>query len=221
MFQQFRDVIEKCRAILFDFDGVVADTEPLKYLAYQQVFWTHFRIKLPKNDAGWKGKAEAEVISYWFEKFHLTGDRQTLITEKRDRYREIVKSLISVPYVDGLIDFYDYIRSFGLNTALITGSQRMDIEMWLKMMPKSLDFDEIITANEIKHQKPNPEGFLKASKLIKVNPNKCVVIEDSLPGIEAAKKAKMHCLALTTSHSVKELRIADWVANNYLQLLKN
>ncbi|NER80025.1 MAG: HAD hydrolase-like protein, partial [Leptolyngbya sp. SIO1D8] len=75
--------LNTCQAVIFDLDGVISDTEPLKFAAYQAVFREVYGVELPAEDVTWRGMKEPSVIAYWFDKLQLTGAPEELIRAKR------------------------------------------------------------------------------------------------------------------------------------------
>jgi beta-phosphoglucomutase len=102
--------------------------------------------------------------------------------------------------------------------AIASGALRGEIEMVLERGGIRDCFQAIIAAEDVGACKPDPEGYLKALAALnacglrRIQPGECLVIEDSIAGVDAAKRAGMRCLAVTNSYSVEELREADWVA---------
>jgi beta-phosphoglucomutase-like phosphatase (HAD superfamily) len=79
-------------------------------------------------------------------------------------------------------------------------------------------FDQVTTADEISHSKPDPEIYLKAADKLGVNPKDCITFEDTVSGIKSAKNAGMYVIALTTTHGADELISADWVIGSFKEV---
>ena len=210
-------VLKQCQAIIFDLDGVIADTETLKFAAYQQVFQAFYGIELPASDVAWRGMKEHSVIDYWFNKFELTGDSEKLIRAKREAYRDLLrKGHISA--IPGAIDFVSQIKNSEKVCGLATSSSRQEATTVLEGLNLSSAFDVVTTRDEVENLKPHPEVYLKTALALKSPPSDCVVFEDSESGVSAAKSAGMFCVGLMTSFSREALYKADQTISNFTEL---
>ncbi len=105
--------------------------------------------------------------------------------------------------------------------AIASGALRSEIRYILRRGKLSRCFSAVVAAEDVKNGKPHPEGFQRALRALNKKfgqgwrPQECLVFEDSLEGIRAAKKARMHCLALATSHPAAKLKRADVIARDY------
>ncbi len=211
------------KALIFDFNGVIVNDEPIHFRMFQKVLREegialsqkeYYRFYLGMNDkdcfAAVLKKARAKST---------TTIICNLITRKSRYYEAFIsKHLIFFP---GAINFVRIAaRKYPL--AIASGALRSEIDYILKRGRLGKCFSAIVAAQDVRNGKPHPEGFVKARKLLnrklglRLRPAECLVIEDSLEGIEAAKRARMRCLALATSHPVSKLkRAADSVARNY------
>ena len=96
-----------------------------------------------------------------------------------------------------------------------SSADRVKVDINLREMGVPNDtFDAIISGSDVTHKKPNPEIFLKAASKLGLKPDECLVVEDAVNGVEAAKAAGCRCLALTTSFSAELLQKADWITSN-------
>ena len=102
--------------------------------------------------------------------------------------------------------------------ALASSSPRELIDIFLDKSQLHDIFDFVISGEEVKNSKPNPEIFLKCSQYFNIKPEECLVIEDSVTGVQAAKSANMKCIAIVTSHKKEELSKADLVLDDLSNL---
>ncbi len=147
-----------------------------------------------------------------------------LIQEKANSYqKEAQKQDL---FIVGAIDFIKQL-SKKYYLGIVSGALKEEIEAWLERGKIKKFFQVLVAAEDVKHGKPDPEGYLKALDAVNrdyvssseiVLPQECLVIEDSIWGIEAAHEAGMKCLALATSYKTHELQTADWVANSYAEV---
>lgn len=213
------------KALIFDFNGVIVDDEPIhcalfrKVLAEEGIALTqkdYYRLYLGMNDkdcfkavlTGARRDASARVLA-------------GLIERKARYYRDtIARRLIFFPGARAFIR--RVARTYPL--AIVSGALRSEIETILRSGKIARCFSVVVAAEDVRNGKPHPAGFLKALTMLRrtvsmrLKAKECLVLEDSLEGIAAAKKAGMHCLALATSHPESKLCGADLVVKGYAPL---
>lgn len=124
--------------------------------------------------------------------------------------------------IDSVDKYIDYIYQRIPKLAICSGSTRNEIMAVLtkfKQGELQTYFDTIVTSEDIQQGKPSPEGYLLTAKRLNVSPNQCLVIEDTSHGIEAAKLAGMHVIALLTSYKKDQLLHADKIISHFNQLI--
>jgi len=196
------------RGVIFDMDGVLINSEPLHFLATQEVLATY---GVPMSEADYFGRYI--VYSDWEIMELLLSDasaRPAAAQAKSRRYLELVASGIP-PFPDGLELLR---RTDGWRVALATGSMRHEAELALRALGIRDCFQAIVAREDCVHGKPNPEPFLRAADGLGVSPARCVVVEDSPGGIQAAKAAGMACVAVTHSCAREQLLGADLVVDD-------
>ena len=210
------------KALIFDFNGVIADDEPIHFRMFQRVLREegielsqsqYYRLYLGMNDKD----CFAAVLKK--EGARVTPPKiKNLIRRKARYYRaHIAKHLIFFPGVG------NFIRTVACSypLAIASGALRSEIRYILRKGGLGKYFRVIVAAEDVRKGKPHPEGFLKARRLLnrklrlRLRPKECLVLEDSLEGIEAAKRAGMCCLGIATSHPMSKLKHADMVVRNY------
>jgi HAD superfamily hydrolase (TIGR01509 family) len=207
------------RAIIFDFDGVVADSEPTHLVVFQRVLGEMGFFLSPEE-------YYAEYLGYddkgCFRAF-LTAHGQSpsdktiddLVAGKARAYLDHIKqNLIIFPGVRELVR--EAASSHRL--AIASGALRNEIEYVLECAGIRKEFEHITSAEDVRHGKPDPEPFVHAldslNRAVKpgqnrLAPDDCLVIEDSIPGIRAAQAAGMKVLAVANTHTAQDLREAD------------
>jgi HAD superfamily hydrolase (TIGR01509 family) len=216
---EIQEALQHCQAVLFDLDGVIADTEPLKFAAYQQVFKETFGIKLPATDVSWRGKKEQAVMQYWFERFNLSGDIPALVQAKRSTYHRLIYGG-NIPAVAGVVEFIQRLKvTSSKGCAVATSSSQQEAQTVLETLSVLSRFDVVVTRDDVQNLKPEPDVYLKAAALLGVKPEDCVVFEDSQAGISAAKSAGALCIGVLTSFSETALVEADFTIANFTDLL--
>lgn len=212
------------RAMIFDCDGVIADTEPLHLAAFQKAlaeeditlteedYYSHY---LALDDRGCFTKVFAECGR------DLSPEKLAeLITRKAAYIEPVMRARLRL--FPGVAEF---IRAAAARypLAVASGALRHEIEMVLEHGGIRGCFNVIVSAEDVERGKPDPEIFLKALALINdggrsISQGECLVIEDSIHGIQAARKAGMKCLALANSYPKDSLSEADCVADSLAEL---
>lgn len=178
------------KAVLFDMDGVIIDSNHIHYDTWSEVL-SEYGVKIDKKEFGMHLGESAYHFTEHFVKANNLKDPVDEILEKildvsrRDRDKVLLK--------DGVKEVLPKLRK-NYRIALATGANREWAEYVIKKF--SLDFDYIIGGNEVKRAKPNPEIFLRCALKLKALEKECVVIEDALLGMQAAKKAGMKVIAI-------------------------
>ncbi len=200
------------RAVVFDFDGVLADSEPLHLAAYQEVF-DALGVPLTAEDyyAHYLGYDDAGV----FRKLAATrrwtlddGQVDALIDEKARVFDAVIERRdVLFP---GAIECIERLAvDFPLGIA--SGALRHEIEMILKRAGLNRHFRFIVAAGDTENGKPFPDPYVRAAKLHGIAPAACVGIEDSRWGLESARAAGLKCVGITTTYPASDLSLADRV----------
>ena len=195
------------RAVIFDWDGVVVDSSahhersweilatrrgfPLPPDHFKRGFGKKNNVIIP--DLGW-AKVPAEV--------------DALAHEKEEVYRSLVREKGIAP-LPGVRELLAALREKGIPCAIASSTERANLDLPLDLMGLRDFFRVIVSGEEVVHGKPDPAVFLLAAERLGIIPADCVVIEDALVGIEAAKRAGMPVLAVATTNPLEALGSAD------------
>ena len=206
------------KAVIFDHDGVIADTEPISFIADNSVLARYgFSISSEENEA-LIGISSREGWVTFKEMFKIPEAVDWLVSEKTREAINIVKSSGIKPS-EGLLKLISMLQSKGFKLAIASGANRAFIDAVLEKLGISSFFQAIISWENVAKGKPDPEAYIKTSQKLGISPSDCVAIEDSSSGIMAAKAAGMRCVALrmpsTASHDVS---MADLVINSLSEL---
>ena len=200
------------KAIIFDMDGVLIDSEPFIREAAVRMFAERGLTVQPEDFLPFTGAGEDRFIGGVAEVYNFTLDPQRDKDRTYEIYGEIVKGLLHP--LPGVHEFIAKARSRGLKLAVASAADRVKVEINLREMGISpATFDAVVTGSDVAHKKPDPEIFLTAAKKMDVEPSACLVCEDAVNGIKAARAAGMRCLGINTSFTPDELQ-ADWHAAN-------
>jgi len=213
------------RAIIFDFDGVITDSEPVHLKMFQKVLSEmgitldareYYEVYLGMDDKGcFTTILKANGIGTASQLI------QSLIQKKTNYLMEYIKNdLFIYPGVVELVGSYrkDYLL------AIASGALRHEIEFVLESAGIRSAFSVIVSAEDVSEGKPNPECFNKTLERLngiggeRIKKDECLVIEDSIAGIEAAKAAGMSCVAVTNTYSRDRLTLADKVVKELSEI---
>lgn len=210
-------------AIIFDFDGVILNSEPLHYEAVTHVL-KKFSIILSFEEYTKKyiGLSDKEMFPMLIQDKGLPlpiNSINSLINEKVATYTNIINDKNNLPIINGVESYICNAVQDDKKIAICTGSTKKEISTALNKLKLHQHFDTIVSAEDVQFGKPSPEGYLLTAKRLGVQTNKCLVIEDSPHGISAAKNAGMHVIALTTTHASQWLQNADQIVADFEALL--
>jgi putative hydrolase of the HAD superfamily len=183
------------RAVIFDFDGLVVDTESTGYLTWKEIYDDHGH-DLPVERYAQVVGSDFSTSSYDprrdLEK--LTGrafDWEAMEIQRRQREDELRKTLKTLP---GVRERLAEAKELGLNTAIASSSPRWWIDSWMDQLVIRDHFDHFTTVDDTGKVKPDPSLFLHAAKSLGMAPQEVVIFEDSLNGLRAAMAAGMRCI---------------------------
>ena len=192
-------------AVIFDWDGTLADTIPVVFPIFQKVLRGIGCNVSDEFLARRVGIGARNMFKDALRSNNIVFD-ETKIDELMEKKTKIqVKVLGKIQLFEGAIEILDSLRP-KLKMALATMSNRNIISKIPSMKGLKGYFDFVITADEVSKPKPDPEVFLKCASKLRCQPEKCVVVEDSVFGVAAAKKANMRCIAIPSgAYSKAEL----------------
>ena len=209
------------RAVIFDFNGIIVDDEPIHFELFQKVL-AEEGIELT-NDAYYArylGFDDRGAFSFGYHEHNRPLSRQKLaelIARKAVYYQEAIRNHVTIfPGVRKLVAEL----AQNLPLAVASGALRNEIETILTSADLIHHFKEVVSAEDVKRGKPEPDIFLQALAALNahdgntIQASECVVIEDSKEGIKGARRAGMKCLAVTNSHPADLLIDADAVVTS-------
>jgi mannitol-1-/sugar-/sorbitol-6-phosphatase len=202
---------KQARAAVFDLDGTLVDSEPRSRVALRAMF-ADFGVPFDEPLLQrFVGRRDPEVFAELGDLFpgHDPLDLAGAVVEQ---YRLL--GHLPIPALPGAVDLTTQIHRAGDPIALVTSAGRDHAVPALQRLGLLEMFGAIVTADDIEIGKPHPEGYLKASAALQVDPAHCVAFEDSPAGLSAAKAAGMYCVAVTTTHEPAELSTADRVVTD-------
>jgi HAD superfamily hydrolase (TIGR01509 family) len=202
----------KLKAVLFDMDGVLLDSEEYICQAGIMMFREKGYEVSPEDFLEFTGMGENLYLGGVAEKNGIPFELKKDKARTYEIYAEIVKGKLE-PF-DGVTDFIEKCRRRGLKLAVASSADPPKVNVNLSEIgiPAST-FGTVVTGLDIEHKKPAPDIFLKAADNLGVDATECLVVEDAISGVAAGKAAGAKVLALTTAFSAEELSAADWIAS--------
>lgn len=192
------------KAVLFDMDGVIVDTEPLHRKAYFKMF-DEVGIDVSEDlYDSFTGQATLPICRTLCEHFQLSQAPEELVALKRKHFKHLFDTDPDLQLIDGVLDLIkDYYRN-GLTLVLASSASMANINRIFKRFDLDQYFKAKISGADLKASKPHPEIFIKAAELAGEDRSNCMVIEDSTNGIKAAHTANIYCVGYRSPHSVNQ-----------------
>lgn len=189
------------KAIIFDLDGVLVDSEPLSNESVRLTlkgFGVNYDGRYRKVTIG---RGERDNFQFFKEKFGIKASLEEMLEEKRRTYRRVIERQ-GVKLIEGALELLGTVVKRGLKMAVATSGAWP----YLKLKKSGLGriFRVVITSDDVKKTKPAPDLFLEAARRLKVRPGECLVLEDSKAGLLAAKAAGAKCVVIPGSYNRDE-----------------
>ena len=209
--------------LIFDVDGVIADTEAVNARASIKVFEDLFGIKGVKRqdfEAGLgRGAAEYVKAAAGIHGLEMTEEQVEKATQLRQEYFLNILSEEPLPPFPGVLELIEKaMQRKDFRVAIATSSTLEKSRAVLESAKIPFQNMVYITGNDVKNKKPHPELFLLAAERIDIEPTNCVVIEDAPNGVQAAKAAGARCIAVTNSTDAAKLSQADLICDSLEQI---
>jgi len=201
----------EAKAVIWDMDGVIADTAPYHLSAWQEVF-QEMGVKFTKEDFRHSfGQRNDTIIRNTLGEETSQEEIDAISGKKEASFRRrIEQNLKPLP---GVIKLITSLKEHGFKIALASSAPIENIQLLSTGLGIENYFQTIISDKDVTEGKPSPQGFLLAAQRLGVEPKKCIVIEDSVAGVTAAKRAGMHCLAITNTHPRRSLKQAEFIVD--------
>lgn len=186
-------------AVIFDMDGVLADTEPMNQRAQDEVLARHGVSLTDAEYAALIGLSNAATWRWLIDRFDLPGTGAALAAEYVAALRPAIAG--GLHPAAGVVELIGQLSAAGTHLGLASSSPRGAVDAVTDALGLGGAFEVVVCDQDVAHGKPAPDLFLLAAQRLRVAPARCVVIEDSLHGIEAAAAAGMTAIALRTRYN--------------------
>ena len=210
------------KAVIFDMDGVIIDSEPMHHKAYYDMF-NEVDIKVSKEFyESFTGQSTINICKRLCDHFSLIESPETLVGLKRKHYKQFFESNSSLTLIDGVLDLIKEYHSNGLTLVLASSAAMTSIDQIFDRFELEQYFVAKLSGGDLKQSKPHPEIFINAVQAAGYSKNECIVIEDSTNGIEAAKGAGVFCVGFDSFHSKnQDYSKADLVIKDFKEISFN
>lgn len=203
------------KACIFDFDGVVVDSEKYHYLGWLAVAREIGTFITYDEYAPFKSAGRTKMIPYLFEKAGKTmseDDYERMCELREEAIAVEIAKLNPCDVMDGIVDFLKLLKTNGIKTAVASASaSSTGVAKRFGLYDR---FDAFVDGNDKLARKPNPDIYLEASRRLGVAPRDCAVFEDSIVGVQGAKNANMYCVGFKTYFT----NLADIIIDGFVGL---
>lgn len=202
----------RLEAVLWDMDGVIADTADYHYGAWREVLAERGVTVSREQFMKFFGQRHDTIIGHFIGQGLSEKEVEAISEKKQALYRRnVAKNIVPLP---GAVELIKSLNKQHIKAAVATSAVRPNVTVILKGLGIEDCFQAVAYGKEVAEGKPSPQIFLLAAKKLGVPPANCVVIEDAIAGVTAAKRAGMKCVAVTNSHPGDKLQEADLVVNS-------
>ena len=212
------------RMVIFDFDGVIADSEPAHFEMLRLALQSHHIVlSWDSYCCKYLGYDDTECVQHILEDYGrpaVSALIEEIVAEKQRNFADYIRHHCLI--LPGVVELLGDLQKNGIICAIHSGAIRSEIETILAQARLREYFREIVSTDEVARSKPDPEGYTlcltKVNRSLRsdnqIQPSQCLAIEDSLWGIQSAKAAGMFCLATETSYPASQLPLADKVVKD-------
>ena len=201
----------KLEAVIWDMDGVLADTAPHHLLAWRETFakrGTNFTEADFLRGFGIRNDA---IIKNTLGEQTTEAEIETIAREKEATFRRIIgKDIKPLP---GTLKLLKELHNQGIKMAIASSTTIENIRLIVGSLGIADCFQAVITGHDVTEGKPSPQVFLLAAQKLGVEPQNCIVFEDAVAGVKAAKSAGMYCVAVANTHPAEKLRESDLIVD--------
>jgi HAD superfamily hydrolase (TIGR01509 family) len=205
--------LPEIRAVVFDFDGLMVNTEEVFQLSGTELLRRRGKEPTPAIFHGMMGRRSHEALAYLIEVMRLDDTVEQLQAESTEIFFSLLDDILQP--MPGLFELLEAIERRNLPKAVATSSERVYLHKLLDRIGLRERFNTLLTAEDVTHGKPHPEIYLTAAKRLGVHPGQMLVLEDSEMGTRAAAAAGAHIISVPHQHSAHfDFREAKAIASS-------
>ncbi|WP_163400806.1 HAD family hydrolase [Flavobacterium fluviatile] len=205
------------QCVIFDMDGVICHTNPHHVVAFE-AFFNKYQIPYTHQEfeEHMYGKHNGYIMTHFFKRPVAGEELAQLEFEKEAMFREIYKDKVeTIPHY---MKFLEELKSHGFKTAVATSAPRANLDLIITALQIKDKMDSMMSSEDVKHHKPDPEVYLKSAERVGVSPSDCVVFEDSFSGASAAINAGMKVVGVLSTHTKEQLPPCNFYINDYSEV---
>lgn len=191
--------MKQIKTALFDFDGVVVDTEPI-----YDLYWNEASRRYGLDIDDFASQIKGTTFSYILERY-FSGYTEEFVQNVVKESMEF-ESTMPFPEIKGSLDFLRILKEKGIKTGLVTSSDDIKVKRAFEILHLKDLFDTVVTADRITRGKPDPMCYLLAASDLQVSASDCLVFEDSFAGIEAGTSAGMRVIGVSSTNTEDSLK---------------
>jgi len=207
------------KAVLFDMDGVIIDSEPLHHKAYYAMFNKVAIDVSPTLYESFTGQSTINICRQLCLTFNLSHTPEELVKIKRAFFKDLFFNDPDLQLIDGVLNLIKEYHSNGLTLILASSASMLTINNVFTRFKLNQYFKAKLSGADLKASKPHPEIFEKAAEASGFSRNQCIVIEDSTNGIKAANAAGIYCIGFKSQHSTnQDYSKADLVISDFYKI---
>jgi beta-phosphoglucomutase family hydrolase len=200
------------KAVIWDMDGVIVNTGPYHCQSWQYVFKKQGHNFTEEDFQHVFGQRNDTIIRKTLNRPLTQAEVDAIAKDKEEYFREVVRQHLK-PF-PGVVELLKNLKDNDIASAIASSAPMENIRLILGGLGIEEYFQAIVFGREVTEGKPSPQCFLLAAKKLGVDPRGCIGIEDAVAGVEAVKRAGMHCIAVTNSHPVGSLAKADLIVDS-------
>lgn len=204
------------KAVIWDMDGVIADTGAAHFAAWLEVM---AELSRPFDEADFRrifGLVNPDAVRLLLGETVSSHEIARISERKETLFREVVQ--VHVSLLPGVETWLERLRQQDYRQTIASSAPRANIEVLLHALNIGPYFQATVSADDVIKGKPDPAIFLKAAAVLGVSPARCVVVEDAVAGVQAARRAGMACLAVATTQPAERLSNANLVVKRLTEL---
>jgi beta-phosphoglucomutase family hydrolase len=210
-----KKIMDKKFAVIFDMDGVLVENSGFHDRAWQMICKKYNSKKTPEEIKSIFGGTNNLFVA---KLLGITDDEEikVIAEEKEALYREIYNDFIQLP--DGLFNLLNELKQNNIPMAVATSAPTVNLDFVLDKLKISSYFEVLVDESFVKHGKPDPEIYRVTAQRLNIAPENCIVIEDSIFGIQSAKANGMKVIGITTTFNLEQINFADLVIKSFKEI---
>jgi len=206
-----RSLLDGSRAVLWDLDGVLADTSELHYESWWEVL-PHFGLKMTwEQHLATFGRNNAAILAYLTREARDPAWVEEVSQAKEEAFRRLARKRAKA--LPGAKAWLERLQAWGIRQAVASSAPLENVDTLVEALGMRPYLDALVSGERLP-AKPDPAIYLEAARRLGIDPRHCLVVEDAIVGVEGARRAGMRSLAVTTTHDAKALSGADLIVGS-------